>query len=201
MILSGYLGGKYAQKAPLTLAASICFEQSYEGVECDSASSTELYALLSGLCGAPLRQDLAVTGSVNQNGEVQPIGGINQKIEGFFEVCRLKGLTGQQGVLIPHQNVKNLMLKKSVLEAVRAGQFHIYPVKTIDEGIEILTGIPAGELKPDGTYPEGTVHYLVARKLDEFLTRYQELEGGPGSDDGNARSGGEDGEEEQSGGE
>jgi predicted ATP-dependent protease len=179
MILSGYLGWKYAQRAPLTLAASICFEQSYEGVEGDSASSTELYALLSSLADLPLRQGLAVTGSVNQHGEIQPIGGVNQKIEGFFEICRMKGLTGDQGVLIPHQNVKHLMLKPAAIEAVRAGKFHIWPIRNIDEGIELLTGVPAGQLQENGIYPEGTVHYLVARKLEEFLIRFQELEQPP----------------------
>ncbi|MFQ5657288.1 MAG: Lon-insertion domain-containing protein, partial [Candidatus Methylomirabilales bacterium] len=189
MILSGYLGWKYAQKAPLTLAASICFEQSYEGVDGDSASSTELYALLSSLAELPIRQDIAITGSVNQHGEVQPIGGVNQKIEGFFEVCRVKGLTGEQGVMIPRQNVQNLMLKNSVVDAVREGTFHIFPVGTVDEGIATLTGVPAGELQEDGTYPEGTVHQKVAGKLDEFLTHYHELEahddeaGGSGGDD------------------
>jgi lon-related putative ATP-dependent protease len=183
MIMSGYLGWKYAQKAPLTLAASICFEQSYEGVDGDSASSTELYALLSSLSDVPIRQGLAVTGSVNQSGEIQPIGGVNEKVEGFFEVCRMLGYTGDQGVLIPYQNVKHLMLKKSVIDAVRDGQFHIYPVRTINEGIEILTGVPAGELKEDSNYPEGTVHYGVSRKLAEFLTQYEALEGGAHSHD------------------
>jgi len=144
-ILTGYLRSQFAQNKPLVMSASICFEQSYGGVDGDSASSTEVYAILSSLSGVPLRQDLAVTGSVNQNGEIQPIGGVNQKIEGFYDVCKAKGLTGRQGVLIPHRNVKDLMLRHDVVEAVRAKKFHIYPVRTIDEGIEILTGVKAGK--------------------------------------------------------
>lgn len=168
LILSGYLGWKYAQDKPLSLAASICFEQSYEGVEGDSASSTELYAILSSLSDLPVRQDIAVTGSVNQHGEIQPIGGVNEKIEGFFDVCRTKGLTGKQGVIIPHQNVRNLMLREDVIEAVRQGQFHIYAVKTVDEGIEILTGTPGGSRGPNGRYPGGTVNFLVEKRLKEL---------------------------------
>ncbi|MBM3926304.1 MAG: hypothetical protein FJ320_10050 [SAR202 cluster bacterium] len=165
LILSGYLGWKYAQDKPLSLSATLSFEQSYDGVEGDSASSAELYAILSSLSELPLKQHITVTGSVNQKGEIQPIGGVNQKIEGFFDLCRLKGLTGAQGVVIPHQNVKNLMLRQDVVEAVRQGKFHIYSVKTIDEGIEILTGIPAGQRQPDGSYPKGTVNHLVEQKL------------------------------------
>ena len=168
MILGGYLGWKYAQDKPLSLSASLCFEQSYEGVEGDSASSTELYAILSSLSDVPIKQNIAVTGSVNQKGEIQPIGGVNQKIEGFFKVCQAKGLTNDQGVLIPAQNLTNLMLREEVVEAVRKGQFHIYSAKTINEGIEILTGVPAGERQEDGTYPEGTVNYLVDKKLKEM---------------------------------
>jgi predicted ATP-dependent protease len=168
MILSGYLGWKYAQDKPLSLSASLCFEQSYEGVEGDSASSTELYAILSSLSNIPLKQSIAVTGSVNQKGEIQPIGGVNQKIEGFFKVCQAKGLTGEQGVLIPHQNLRNLMLREEVVESVRKEQFHLYSAKTIDEGIEILTDVPAGEMQKDGTYPEGTVNYLVDKRLKEM---------------------------------
>ena len=145
LILSGYLGQKYAQKSPLTLTASLTFEQLYDGVDGDSASSTELYAILSSLAEVPIRQYIAVTGSVNQKGEIQPIGGATQKIEGFFAVCQLKGLNGKQGVMIPHQNVNDLALSDEVIAAVKAGNFHVYPVKTIDEGIELLTGIPAGE--------------------------------------------------------
>jgi predicted ATP-dependent protease len=168
MILSGYLGWKYAQDKPLSLSASLCFEQSYEGVEGDSASSTELYAILSSLSDIPIKQGVAVTGSVNQKGEIQPIGGVNQKIEGFFKVCQAKGLNSDQGVLIPHQNLRNLMLREEVVDAVRRGQFHIYSARTIDEGIEILTGVPAGERQKDGTYPKSTVNYFVDKRLKEM---------------------------------
>ena len=168
LILSGYLGAKFGQDRPLTLSASLAFEQSYEGVDGDSASSTELYAILSSLSGLPLQQNIAVTGSVNQRGEIQPIGGVNQKIEGMFDLCRLGGLTGDQGVMIPHQNLRNLMLREDVVEAIREGKFHIYAVKTISEGLEVLTGYPAGEPRVDGTYPEGTVNYLVAKRLLEL---------------------------------
>jgi predicted ATP-dependent protease len=171
MILSGYLGWKYAQDKPLSLSASLCFEQSYEGVEGDSASSTELYAILSSLSNIPIKQGIAVTGSVNQTGEIQPIGGVNQKIEGFFKVCQAKGLNGDQGVLIPHQNLRNLMLREEVVDAVKRGQFHIYSARTIDEGIEILTGVPAGERQQDGTYPESTVNYFVDKRLREMAER------------------------------
>ena len=171
MILSGYLGWKYAQDKPLSLSASLCFEQSYEGVEGDSASSTELYAILSSLSDVPIKQGIAVTGSVNQKGEVQPIGGVNQKIEGFFKVCQAKGLNGNQGVLIPQQNLRNLMLREEVVDAVKQGQFHIYSATTIDEGIEILTGTPAGERQKDGSYPEGTVNHLVDKHLKEMAER------------------------------
>lgn len=169
LILSGYLGGKYAHDKPLSFAASICFEQSYEGVEGDSASSTELYALLSSLSGTPIRQGIAVTGSVNQLGKIQPIGGVNYKIEGFYAVCKAKGLTGDQGVMIPRSNLRNLMLKDEVVEAVREGKFHIWSVETVEEGIEILTGVPAGERQPDGSYPEGTINGRVNTRLREML--------------------------------
>ncbi len=168
MILSGYLGWKYAQDKPLSLSASLCFEQSYEGVEGDSASSTELYAILSSLSGVPLKQGIAVTGSVNQMGEVQPIGGLNHKIESFYRVCKAKGLTGEQGVLIPYKNIRNLMLHDEVVGAVAQGRFHIYAVKTIDEGIEVLTGVEAGQRREDGTYPEGSINYLVDRRLRQM---------------------------------
>jgi lon-related putative ATP-dependent protease len=169
LILSGYLGGKYAQDKPLSFAASICFEQSYEGVEGDSASSTELYALLSALSGTPIRQGIAVTGSVNQLGRIQPIGGVNYKIEGFYAVCKAKGLTGDQGVMIPRSNLRNLMLKDEVVDAVREGKFHIWSVETIDEGIEILTGVPAGERLAEGVYPAETINGKVDAKLREML--------------------------------
>jgi len=165
LILAGYLGGKYAQDKPLSISASIGFEQSYEGVDGDSASSTELYALLSAISGIPLKQNLAVTGSVDQHGNVQPVGGVTRKIEGFFDVCKERGLNGEQGVVIPATNANNLMLKAEVVEAVRAGKFHIYPVRTTDEGIAILTGREAGDRDPDGAYPEGTVNYEVDRRL------------------------------------
>ncbi len=171
MILSGYMGWKYAQEYPLSLSASLCFEQSYEGVEGDSASSTELYALLSSISDVPIKQNIAVTGSVNQKGEIQPIGGINQKIEGFFEVCRAKGLTGDQGVMMPAKNLKHLMLRDEVIEAVKNGQFHIWAVSTIDEGIEVLTGIEAGKRKDGGGYPEGTINYKVDQNLREMANK------------------------------
>lgn len=168
LILGGYLRKKYAQDKPLTVSASIAFEQSYSGVDGDSASSTEIYALLSSLSGVPIKQNIAVTGSVNQKGEVQPIGGVNQKIEGFFDCCKKLGFTGDQGVMIPEANIKDLMLRKDVVEAVEKGTFHIYSVRTIDEGIEILTGKKAGEKKADGTYPKGSINELVDRKLKEL---------------------------------
>jgi len=177
LILTGYLGGKFAHDKPLSFSASICFEQSYEGVEGDSASSTELYALLSVLSGTPIRQGIAVTGSVNQLGKVQPIGGVNHKIEGFFAVCKAKGLTGDQGVMIPGSNVRNLMLKDEVVEAVSEGKFHIWSVETIDQGIEILTGIPAGERQPDGGYPEGTINRRVDSRLREMLECMKKFSG------------------------
>ncbi|HUK28128.1 MAG TPA: AAA family ATPase [Candidatus Acidoferrales bacterium] len=168
MIIAGYLASKFAKDKPLTLSARVVFEQNYEGVEGDSASSTELYALLSALSGAPIKQYFAVTGSVNQGGEVQPIGGVNEKIEGYFEVCKARGLNGHHGVVIPESNVRNLMLKQEVLDSVKAGKFHIYPVKTIEEGIEVLTGVPAGKQLPDGNYEEKTVYGLVDRRLREM---------------------------------
>jgi lon-related putative ATP-dependent protease len=177
-ILSGYLRDRYAQDKPITMSASICFEQSYSGIEGDSASSTELYALLSSLSGLPIRQDIAVTGSVNQKGEVQPIGGVNEKIEGFFEVCKAKGLTGKQGVMIPHLNIDDLMLKKDVVQAVQEGKFHVYPVKTIDQGIAILTGVEAGDRLEDGRFKEGTVNDLVDKRLEDLGKKIKEYEGG-----------------------
>lgn len=167
-ILSAYIGEKYAQDIPLSLTASICFEQLYNPIDGDSASSTELYAILSSLADVPINQSLAVTGSVNQKGEIQPIGGVTDKIEGFFKVCKEKGLNEENGVLIPCQNIKNLTLSDEIVEAVKSGKFHIYPVNSIDEGIEILTGIPAGKQKEDGTYEEGTINYLVYKKLEKY---------------------------------
>ncbi|RPI49568.1 MAG: ATP-dependent protease, partial [Deltaproteobacteria bacterium] len=168
LVLSGYMRKKYAQDKPLSVSASIAFEQSYGGVDGDSASSTEIYALLSSLSGVPIRQYIAVTGSVNQNGGVQAIGGVNQKIEGFYHCCLATKLTGKQGVIIPESNLKDLMLRKDVLQAVKEGKFHIYAVRTIDEGIEILTGKKAGTRKADGTYPRGTINALVDAKLKEL---------------------------------
>ncbi len=168
LILQGYMGGKYARKKSLNLAASLTFEQSYERIEGDSASSTELYALLSSLSGLPVRQDLAVTGSVDQQGRVQAIGGATSKIEGFFDVCHARGLTGSQGVIIPVANVRHLVLRPEVVRAVQDGTFHIYAVETIDEGIELLTGVPAGEADEEGNFPEATVNYLVQEKLLEM---------------------------------
>lgn len=175
MILSGYLGGKYAVDKPLVGSITLAFEQLYEELEGDSASSTELYTILSVLANIPIKQSIAVTGSVNQKGEIQPIGGVNRKIEGFFEVCKAKGLTGDQGVMIPVQNVKHLMLKNEVRQAVSEGQFHIWPVTNVDQGIEILTDIPAGEQIEDGSYPEGTVHYLVNQRLDKLADKLKEF--------------------------
>ncbi len=175
LILGGYLAQKYAQERPLTLAARLVFEQSYDGVEGDSASSTELYALLSALSGLPIKQGIAVTGSVNQHGQVQAIGGVNQKIEGFFDVCKAKGMTGEQGVIIPQNNVKNLMLREDVVDAVRSKKFHIWAAKTIDEGIEILTGVPNGDRRRDGTFPDGTLSYIVEKRLQGFAESMKEL--------------------------
>ncbi len=174
MILSGYLNNTYAHQHPLSLTARLVFEQSYSGVDGDSASSTELYALLSTLSRKPIKQYLAVTGSVNQKGEVQAIGGVNQKVEGYFEVCKAKGFTGEQGCLIPHSNVQNLMLKDEVIEAIKDGKFHIYPIKTINEGIEVLTGVKAGDKKLDGTFEEGTINYLVQKRLTEIAELIKE---------------------------
>ncbi len=175
LILGGYLRHKFAQEKPLTISASIAFEQSYGGVDGDSASSTEIYALLSSLTGVPLKQYIAVTGSVNQKGEIQAIGGVNMKIEGFYDCCRMAGLTGKQGVVIPKANTKDLMLRKDVVEAVTQGKFHVWSVGTVDEGIEILTGKPAGRMKADGTYTKNSINDLAdqkLRKLAEGLKRF-----------------------------
>jgi predicted ATP-dependent protease len=177
MILSGFLVDGFAQDKPLTLSARLVFEQSYSGVEGDSASSTELYAILSSLAGLPVRQGIAVTGSVNQKGEVQAIGGVNEKVEGFYEVCKARGLTGGQGVIIPESNVRNLMLKGEVVEAVKSGKFHIWPVRTVDEGIEILTGVSAGKRTQDGGFEENTVNYLADRRLREFTEKMKRFAG------------------------
>ncbi|MBD3378855.1 MAG: AAA family ATPase [Candidatus Omnitrophica bacterium] len=168
MILSGYLGENFAQERPLSLSASICFEQSYSGVDGDSASSTEVYCLLSSLSGAPIKQGIAVTGSMNQHGMVQPIGGVNEKIEGFYHVCRIKGLDGKQGVMIPEKNVKHLMLKEEVVQAVKKGKFNIWAVSSVEEGIEILTGKKFGKRGKSGRFPKGTIGYLVEEKLKDY---------------------------------
>ena len=168
LILTGYLGGQFAQEMPLSLTASVCFEQLYGGVDGDSASSTELYAILSSLSGIPINQSIAVTGSVNQKGEIQPIGGVNEKIEGFYQICKMRGFNGMQGVIIPAQNVRNLHLSDEIIDSVRKSKFHIYAVRTIDEGIEILTGVPAGAKDKNGKFPLGTINFLVSEKLKKF---------------------------------
>ncbi len=175
-IIAGYLRSLFAQDKPLSLAASICFEQSYSGVDGDSASSTEIYALASALSGLPLRQDIAVTGSMNQQGDIQAIGGINEKIEGFFDVCRIKGLTGTQGIIMPEANVEDLMLREDVMEAVAAGKFHIWPVRRIEQGIEILTKSAAGRRNEDGTFEAGTVFWLMNEKLSEMAKTLKQFE-------------------------
>ena len=183
-IIAGFLRSRFAQDKPLSLSASICFEQSYSGVDGDSASSTEIYALLSALSGLPIRQDLAVTGSVNQQGDIQPIGGVNQKIEGFYDVCRVKGLTGQQGVLIPVENVDDLMLREDVVDAVAAGKFHILSVATVEQGIEVLTGVRAGGVarragedgQPSSAYEPGTVFAFVDQRLRQMAETLKEFE-------------------------
>jgi lon-related putative ATP-dependent protease len=181
IILSSYLKEKFAHNKPLSLSASLCFEQSYGMVDGDSASSTELYVLLSAIAGVPIYQGIAVTGSVSQKGEVQPIGGVTRKIEGFFDICQHKGLNGKQGVMIPEKNVNNLMLRRDVVEAVKKGKFHIYPVTTVEEGIEILTGMKAGERQEDGTYPESTLFRQVDDKLQEMAEMEKEF--GKGKED------------------
>jgi lon-related putative ATP-dependent protease len=206
LILQGYLGGKYARQKTLSLAASLTFEQNYDRIEGDSASSAELYALLSSLSELPIRQDVAVTGSVDQQGHVQAIGGVSAKVEGFFDLCQARGLTGTQGVLIPSANIRHLVLRPDVVESVRRGQFHIYAVDSIDQGIELLTGVPAGEAGNDGSYPEGTVNYLVQKKLlemaEEGADEEEEDQGNPGAEDEEPKAELEDGEgQEQENGE
>ena len=168
LILTGYLGEMFAQDMPLCLTASICFEQLYNGVDGDSASSTELYGLLSSLSGIPINQAIAVTGSVNQKGQIQPIGGVNEKIEGYFQVCKVRGLDGSHGVMIPVQNIDNLQLSDEIIDAVKNKKFHIYAVSTIEEGIEVLTGVPAGKKDKDGHFPAGTINRLVYEKLRKY---------------------------------
>ncbi|HUI73697.1 MAG TPA: S16 family serine protease, partial [Candidatus Acidoferrum sp.] len=175
-IIAGFLRSQFAQDKPLSLAASICFEQSYSGVDGDSASSTEVYALVSALANLPLRQDIAVTGSMNQQGDIQAIGGVNEKIEGFYDVCRIQGLTGTQGVLIPASNVEDLMLREDLLEAVAARNFHIWPVARIEEGIEILSGNTAGGKNDDGTFEAGSVFAKVDARLKDMAKTLKEFE-------------------------
>ncbi|MCH8919037.1 MAG: AAA family ATPase [Proteobacteria bacterium] len=186
LILSAFLGARYCQDTPLSLNASLVFEQSYGGVDGDSASSTELYALLSALAELPIKQSLAVTGSVNQHGRVQAIGGANEKIEGFFDICRMRGLNGEQGVLIPSANVKHLMLRKDVIEAVGAGEFHIWPIDSIDQGIALLTGREAGARGEDGTFPAGSVNGLVEARLKALAEAARRFARQPGDDGGAA---------------
>jgi predicted ATP-dependent protease len=178
LILSGFLGARYAAEQPLSLSASLVFEQSYSGVEGDSASSAELYALLSALAEVPINQSYAVTGSVNQHGLLQAIGGVNEKIEGFFDICKARGLSGKQGVLIPHANVKHLMLRKDVVDAVANNEFQIYPIETIDQGIEILTGISAGVADENGEFPSDSINGLVKARLAR-LAKLDATEGKP----------------------
>lgn len=174
LIITHYINSTYGVKKPVSFSASITFEQLYEMVEGDSATCAELYVILSSLAGIPLRQDLAITGSMDQSGDVQPIGGVNEKIEGFFDICRIRGLSGSQGVVIPRKNVKNLMLKKEVVDMVKEGKFTIYPIERVEEGIEIFTGMQMGTVREDGTYPEGTIHYLVAKRLEEIAKSLKE---------------------------
>jgi predicted ATP-dependent protease len=187
MILWGFLAGRYAQDIPLALAATIVFEQSYGGVDGDSASSTELSALLSALADAPIRQGLAVTGSVNQWGDVQAIGGVNEKVEGYFDVCNARGLTGDQGVLIPKSNVQHLMLREDVVEACRQGRFHVYPVGTIDQGIELLTGVAAGAPLAGGGYPDGSINARVEARLRTYAEHARSF-GRGGTSNGSAQA-------------
>jgi lon-related putative ATP-dependent protease len=184
LILSSYLGAKFASDRPLSLSASLVFEQSYSGVEGDSASSAELYALLSAIGNIPINQSLAVTGSVNQHGEIQIIGGVNEKIEGFFDLCNARGLTGKQGVLIPTANVKHLMLKSEVIEAAEAGLFHVYPIKTVDQGMEVLTGLNSGEADEEGNYPEGTINGMVQERLAILAEKSKETNNKSKGDEG-----------------
>jgi predicted ATP-dependent protease len=202
MILSAFLGARYARNVPLSLSASLVFEQSYGPVEGDSASLAELCALLSDLASMPVRQALAVTGSVNQFGDVQAIGAVNEKIEGFFDICRARGLTGDQGVLIPAANVKHLMLRQDVVQACAEGRFGIYAVKNVDEAIELLTGVPAGEANEEGMVPEGTINFLVAAQLAElsavrqaFASAGRQQASGNGGEAGNEADKGEGGGE------
>ena len=177
LILTNYLGSKYATKKPISLSASLTFEQLYDMIEGDSATCAELYALLSSIADIPLKQGIAVTGSMDQNGDVQPVGGINEKIEGFFDLCKFRKFDGNQGVIIPRRNIKHLMIKKDVINAIKEGKFTIYPIDRVEEGLEILTGLPAGTLGEDGAYPEGTINYLVVKRLTEISEAVREKKG------------------------
>ena len=179
LILAGLLGARYAMEQPLAMSATLVFEQSYGMIDGDSASAAEFFALLSAIADAPLRQDLAVTGSINQHGDIQPIGGVNEKIEGFFDTCRIRGLTGRQGVIIPRTNVKHLMLRQDVVEAVRAGEFHVYAIESADQGLELLTGLPAGLPTADGTFPDGSLGERVQRRLHHLATLRRDFAGPP----------------------
>jgi lon-related putative ATP-dependent protease len=174
LIITNYISRTYAKKKPISFSASITFEQLYDMIEGDSASCAELYVILSSLAGLPLKQNIAVTGSMDQNGDVQPIGGVNEKIEGFFDLCKVRGLDGTHGVVIPRKNVKHLMIKQEVVDAVGEGKFFIYPIDRVEEGMEIFTGMPMGEMKEDGTYPEGTVNYLVTKRLEDIFQAMKE---------------------------
>jgi len=189
LILSGYIGAKYAQNKPLSLSATLGFEQSYQMIDGDSASAAELNALISSLSGVPIKQGFAITGSVNQKGQIQPIGGVNEKIEGFYHVCKAKGLTGEQGVIIPHQNVQHLMLKSEVVEAIKEEKFHIYPVETVDQTIEVLTGREAGERGPKGEFKKGTVNYLVNKRLKQYTEELTKLAKQKSGKTGNSEGG------------
>jgi predicted ATP-dependent protease len=182
LILAGFLGGRYCASAPLALAATLVFEQSYGGVEGDSASSAELYALLSAIAGVPLRQSLAVTGSVDQLGNVQAVGGVTEKVEGFFEVCRARGLRGDEGVLVPASNVPHLVLREEVLTAIEQGQFHVHAVETVDEGLELLSGVPAGASDAAGAFPPGSFNGRVATRLGELAASARAFAAGGGAD-------------------
>ncbi len=175
LILTGYLGEIFAQEMPLSLTASVCFEQLYGGVDGDSASSTEAYAILSSLSDIPISQSIAVTGSINQKGEIQPIGGVNEKIEGFYQICKMRGLTGEHGVIIPRQNIRNLHLNDEVIESVKNGKFHVYAIDTVEQGIEILTGVPAGKKDKNGGFPAGTINYLAYEKLKKYAKNAEKL--------------------------
>jgi Lon-like ATP-dependent protease len=188
MILSGYLAATYAQDWPLAVSATLTFEQSYDEIEGDSASSTELYALLSALSGLTLAQSIAVTGSVDQNGQVQAVGGVTRKVEGFYATCKAQGFNGAQGVVIPAANVHNLMLDAEVVDAVRDGKFHVWAVRTIDEGIELLTGCRAGRRRADGLYPPDSVHGLVAARLSGYAERLRAFTEPEAETDGDGRS-------------